>query len=216
MIRPCSAPLSPGRLNGAALSRFRSSRPPPWTTLKPPGTCRSALSSSAPDMSSIDRIVRSYRSLRLLCLPIGLSLMCWRGGIEAWEWPGIGRRPWTQPVALHAAPRPTQCADSVCTKLCPAQVSAIMAPRSDKYIDKAVRLVVDSGYTPREAYEAVPPLQERGETVLQHLRKQVRTARAKLDAPPAAKKQIAKKLWAPFRDIDSSRSGRWSVGRAIR
>ena len=77
-------------------------------------------------MSSIDRIVRSYRSLRLLCLPIGLSLMCWRGGIEAWEWPGIGRRPWTQPVALHAAPRPTQCADSVCTKLCPAQVSAIM------------------------------------------------------------------------------------------
>jgi len=64
----------------------------------------------------------------------------------------------------------------------------------DKYIDKAVRLVVDSGYTPREAYEAVPPLQERGETVLQHLRKQVRTARAKLDAPPAAKKQIAKKL----------------------
>jgi len=145
-------------------------------------------------MSSIDRIVRSYRSLRLLCMPIGLSLMCWRGGIEAWEWPGIGRRPWTQPVALHAAPRPTQCADSVCTKLCPAQVSAIMAPRSDKYIDKAVRLVVDSGYTPREAYEAVPQLQERDETVLQHLRKQVRTARAKLDAPPAAKKQIAKKL----------------------
>jgi hypothetical protein len=37
-----------------------------------------------------------------------------------------------------------------------------MAPRSDKYIDKAVRLVVDSGYTPREAYEAVPQLQERG------------------------------------------------------
>jgi len=61
-------------------------------------------------------------------------------------------------------------------------------------IDKAVRLVVDSGYTPREAYEAVPQLQERDETVLQHLRKQVRTARAKLDAPPAAKKQIAKKL----------------------
>jgi hypothetical protein len=28
-IGPCSAPLSPGRLNGAALSRFRSSRPPP-------------------------------------------------------------------------------------------------------------------------------------------------------------------------------------------
>ena len=68
-----------------------------------------------------------------------------------------------------------------------------MAPRSDKYMDKAVRLVVDSGYTPREAYEAVPQLQERGETVLQHLRKQVRTARAKLDAPPAVKKTIAKK-----------------------
>lgn len=66
-------------------------------------------------------------------------------------------------------------------------------PQSDKYIDKAVRLVVDSGYTPREAYEAVPQLQERGETVLQNLRKQVRTARAKLDAPPAVKKTIAKK-----------------------
>ena len=60
-------------------------------------------------------------------------------------------------------------------------------------MDKAVRLVVDSGYTPREAYEAVPQLQERGETVLQNLRKHVRTERAKLDAPPAAKKQIAKK-----------------------
>ena len=45
----------------------------------------------------------------------------------------------------EALPRPTQCADSVCTQCCPAQVSAIMAPRSDKYMDKAVRLVVDSG-----------------------------------------------------------------------
>ena len=145
-------------------------------------------------MSSIDRIVRSYHSLRLRCVPIGAESDVLEGWHRSLGWPGIGRRPWTQPVALHAAPRPTQCADSVCTQCCPAQVSAIMAPRSDKYMDKAVRLVVDSGYTPREAYEAVPQLQERGETVLQHLRKQVRTARAKLDAPPAAKKQIAKKL----------------------
>ena len=112
-------------------------------------------------MSSIDRIVRSYRSLRLLCVPIGAE----SDVLEGWHRSlGVARhRPKAldpASVALDVAPRPTQFADSVCTQCCPAQVSAIMAPRSDKYIDKAVRLVVDSGYTPREAYEAVPQLQE--------------------------------------------------------
>ena len=67
-------------------------------------------------------------------------------------------------------------------------------PQSDQYVEKAVRLMVGSGLSAKEAYEAVPQLADRGEKVLQNLRKRAREARAKLDAPPAAKKQIAKKL----------------------
>ena len=40
-------------------------------------------------------------------------------------------------------------------------------PQSDQYVEKAVRLMVGSGLSAQEAYEAVPQLAVRGEKVLQ-------------------------------------------------
>ena len=62
-------------------------------------------------------------------------------------------------------------------------------PQSDKYMDKAVRLMVGAGLSAKEAFEAVPQLAERGEKVLQNLRKRAREARAlQLEATAAPPK----------------------------
>ena len=61
-------------------------------------------------------------------------------------------------------------------------------PQSDQYVEKAVRLMVGSGLSAKEAYEAVPQLADRGEKVLQNLRKRAREARALLEATAAPPK----------------------------
>ena len=61
-------------------------------------------------------------------------------------------------------------------------------PQSDQYVEKAVRLMVGSGLSAQEAYEAVPQLADRGEKVLQNLRKRAREARALLEATAAPPK----------------------------
>ena len=73
-------------------------------------------------------------------------------------------------------------------------------PQSDQYVEKAVRLMVGSGLSAKEAYEAVPQLADRGEKVLQNLRKRAREARALLEAtaaPPKPAKPRAKKQKKP-------------------
>jgi hypothetical protein len=67
-------------------------------------------------------------------------------------------------------------------------------------VEKAVRLMVGSGLSAQEAYEAVPQLADRGEKVLQNLRKRAREARALLvatAAPPKPAKPRAKKQKKP-------------------
>ena len=53
---------------------------------------------------------------------------------------------------------------------------------------RVVSQCVESGYSAREAYEAVTQLHDRGETVIQNIRKRAREQREKqdADAPPAA------------------------------
>jgi hypothetical protein len=67
-------------------------------------------------------------------------------------------------------------------------------------VEKAVRLMVGSGLSVQEAYEAVPQLADRGEKVLQNLRKRAREALALLEAtaaPPKPAKPRAKKQKKP-------------------
>jgi uncharacterized protein with GYD domain len=61
--------------------------------------------------------------------------------------------------------------------------------------------MVGSGLSAQEAYEAVPQLADRGEKVLQNLRKRAREARALLEAraaPPKPAKPRAKKQKKPL------------------
>lgn len=62
--------------------------------------------------------------------------------------------------------------------------------------------MVDTGCTPKEAYEAVPQLHQRGENCIQNIRKRAREKREQLDeaaAAPAKKKAKPKKVVKPKR-----------------
>ena len=86
------------------------------------------------------------------------------------------------------APRPTPCADNICNRVDVTCRIYKRGPQSDQYVEKAVRLMVGSGLSAKEAYEAVPQLADRGEKVLQNLRKRAREARALLEATAAPPK----------------------------
>ena len=86
------------------------------------------------------------------------------------------------------APRPTPCADNICNRVDVTCRIYKRGPQSDQYVEKAVRLMVGSGLSAKEAYEAVPQLADCGEKVLQNLRKRAREARALLEATAAPPK----------------------------
>ena len=86
------------------------------------------------------------------------------------------------------APRPTPCADNICNRVDVTCRIYKRGPQSDQYVEKAVRLMVGSGLSAQEAYEAEPQLADRGEKVLQNLRKRAREARALLEATAAPPK----------------------------
>jgi len=86
------------------------------------------------------------------------------------------------------APRPTPCADNICNRVDVTCRIYKRGPQSDQYVEKAVRLMVGSGLSAKEAYEAVPQLADCGEKVLQNLHKRAREARALLEATAAPPK----------------------------
>ena len=96
--------------------------------------------------------------------------------------PGLSRCTWLRDPPLVLTTYATvmmSCAESRMGK---------RGPQSDQYVEKAVRLMVGSGLSAQEAYEAVPQLADRGEKVLQNLRKRAREARALLEATAAPPK----------------------------
>mmetsp|Transcript_12456 Transcript_12456/g.25012 ORF Transcript_12456/g.25012 Transcript_12456/m.25012 type:complete len:138 (-) Transcript_12456:50-463(-) len=70
-----------------------------------------------------------------------------------------------------------------------------MAPRTDKYTDKAVEMCIATDCTPRAAYDAVKAAHRNwgaGEEAIQNIRKRAREGREKA-APARAKKPAKKK-----------------------